>query len=40
MAYIDFVETVHKSTKRNYLERVINYDKKECTKIARGTGRG
>lgn len=35
MAYIDFVETVHKSTKRNYLERVIDYDKKECTKVAK-----
>ena len=34
MAYIDFIMKLHKSTKRDYLQRVIEYDKAECAEIA------
>lgn len=35
MAYIDFIMKLHKTTKRNYLERVIEHDKAECATIAK-----
>lgn len=35
MAYIDFIEAVHKSTKRDYLGRVNEASKAECAKIAK-----
>lgn len=38
MAYIDFIGKLHKSGKRNYLERVVEYDKAECAAIARQFG--
>lgn len=38
MAYIDFIEQVHTSTKRNYLERVIEHDKASCATIAKQFG--
>ena len=38
MAYIDFVSDLHKSTKRNYIERVISADKAQCAKIAKKYG--
>jgi protein-L-isoaspartate(D-aspartate) O-methyltransferase len=34
MAYIDFINRVHKSTKRDYLGRVNEADKAECAEIA------
>jgi protein-L-isoaspartate(D-aspartate) O-methyltransferase len=34
MAYIDFINKIHKSTKRNYLERVCTHDKVECAEKA------
>lgn len=34
MAYIDFINRVHKSTKRDYRERVCLHDKVECAEIA------
>ncbi len=34
MTYVDFVMKLHKSTKRNYLERVMKYDKAQCAKVA------
>jgi protein-L-isoaspartate(D-aspartate) O-methyltransferase len=34
MAYLDFINLVHKSTKRNYLERVTQADKAECAELA------
>ncbi len=34
MAYLDFINRVHKSTKRNYLERVTQADKAECAELA------
>jgi SAM-dependent methyltransferase len=34
MAYLDFINRVHKSTKRNYIERVTQADKAECAELA------
>jgi len=34
MAYVDFIMKLHKSTKRNYLERVVEHDKAECAEVA------
>ncbi len=38
MAYIDFVSEVHKSTKRDYIERVTSADKAECAAVAKKYG--
>ena len=38
MAYIDFIEQVHTSTKRDYIGRVIEADKAECAVIAKKFG--
>lgn len=35
MAYIDFLQTVHTRTPRNYLQRVVEHDKAECAGVAR-----
>lgn len=37
--YVDFIEKVHTSTKRNYLERVVDHDKIECASIANQFGK-
>jgi SAM-dependent methyltransferase len=34
MAYVDFVGAVHTTTKRNYVQRVIEHDKAECAETA------
>lgn len=34
MAYVDFIGQVHASTRRNYLERVVEHDKAECAAVA------
>jgi len=34
MAYVDFVSKIHTSTRRNYLERVVEHDKAECAEVA------
>lgn len=34
MAYVDFVMKLHKRTKRDYLERVVKYDKAACAEVA------
>ena len=39
MAYIDFIERVHTSTKRNYLQRVIEHDKAECATVSKRFGK-
>ena len=39
MAYVDFISRVHKSTKRDYLERVCVHDKAECAEVAVKFGR-
>jgi ubiquinone/menaquinone biosynthesis C-methylase UbiE len=38
MPLIDFVTETHKQTTRNYLERVTEHDKAECTEVARQFG--
>lgn len=38
MAYVDFVSDLHKTTIRNYVERVMSADKAECSKIAKEYG--
>ena len=34
MAYIDFIGKLHTSTKRNYVQRVVDHDKAECAEVA------
>lgn len=38
MAYINFIEQLHKSTKRDYVGRVLEADKAECAGIAKQYG--
>lgn len=38
MAYIDFVSDLHKSTKRDYVARVISDDKAACARVAKEYG--
>ena len=38
MQYIDFIESVHRSTKRDYIGRVVEHPKAECAKIAKKFG--
>jgi len=35
MAHIDFLQTVHTRTPRNYVQRVVEYDKAECATVSR-----
>ena len=35
LAYIDFLNTVHTQTPRNYVQRVVEHDKAACAEIAR-----
>lgn len=39
MAYIEFTKRLHTSTKRDYLERVVQHDKAACAVIAKKFGR-
>jgi SAM-dependent methyltransferase len=39
MAYVDFIMQLHNSTARNYLERVVDYDKAECATVAKQFGK-
>jgi ubiquinone/menaquinone biosynthesis C-methylase UbiE len=34
MAHVDFISKIHKSTKRDYVQRVVEHDKAECAEIA------
>jgi ubiquinone/menaquinone biosynthesis C-methylase UbiE len=34
MAYVDFLTTTHRITKRDYQQRVVEYDKAECAEVA------
>ncbi len=34
MAYVDFVMKLHKSTKRDYIARVVEHDKAQCSEVA------
>lgn len=38
MSYIDLVSQLHKTTKRDYLGRVVSNDKAECAKVAKKYG--
>ena len=38
MAYRDFISLIHKATKRNYLQRVVENDKAECALISKQFG--
>ncbi|MBK3732726.1 methyltransferase domain-containing protein [Azospirillum brasilense] len=35
MARIDFIQSLHSSTRRNYVQRVVEHDKAECAEVAR-----
>ena len=39
MAYVDFTMKLHTSTKRDYVERVVQYDKAECAEVATQYGK-
>ena len=39
MAYVDFMMKLHRSSKRDYLERVVEHDKAECSEVAIQYGR-
>jgi SAM-dependent methyltransferase len=39
MAYVDFISSIHKKTKRDYLARVNEYPKAEAAKLARQFGK-
>lgn len=38
MPYLDFISSIHKATKRNYLQRVLEHDKAECAAISKRFG--
>jgi SAM-dependent methyltransferase len=38
MAYIDFIQQLHSSTKRDYVQRVVDYDKAQCAAVAKQFG--
>jgi len=38
MAYVDFVMKLHQSTKRDYVARVVEFDKAECGPVAKQYG--
>lgn len=39
MANLNLIQNMHKKTKRNYVQRVIEYDKAKCSKIAKLFGK-
>ena len=39
MAYVDFLQKLHSSTPRDYVQRVVDHDKAECATIARQWGK-
>lgn len=34
MAHVDFIQSLHSSTKRDYVQRVVEFDKAECAEVA------
>lgn len=38
MAHLDFISGIHNATKRNYVQRVVDYDKAECATISKKFG--
>lgn len=39
MTHVDFISQLHKSTERDYLKRVVEHDKAECSEVAIQFGR-
>ncbi len=39
MAYLDFISIIHKATKRNYLQRVVECDKAACAEVSKKFGK-
>jgi SAM-dependent methyltransferase len=39
MATIDFIQILHSKTKRNYVQRVVEFDKAQCARVAKEFGR-
>jgi SAM-dependent methyltransferase len=39
MAHLDFISSIHKSTKRDYLQRVVEFDKAACAQISKQFGK-
>ncbi|SRR6266446_1882791 len=38
MAFLDFISGIHKATKRDYVQRVVEYDKAECATVSKKFG--
>ena len=39
MAFLDFISRIHKSTKRDYVQRVVEFDKATCAHISKKFGK-
>jgi ubiquinone/menaquinone biosynthesis C-methylase UbiE len=39
MAHVNFISKIHKSTKRDYVQRVVEYNKAECAKVSKEFGK-
>jgi SAM-dependent methyltransferase len=39
MAHLDFISAIHKATKRDYVQRVVEYDKAACAEISKQFGK-
>src|SRR6058998_3062377 len=39
MAHLDFISRIHKSTKRDYVQRVVEFDKAACAQISKQFGK-
>src|SRR5207245_9333939 len=39
MAFLDFISGIHKSTKRDYVQRVVEFDKAACAHISKKFGK-
>src|SRR5450755_2243575 len=39
MSQIDFIQKLHKGTSRNYVQRVVEFDKAECATVANQYGK-
>src|ERR1044071_7486659 len=39
MAHLDFISIIHKATKRDYLQRVLDADKAACAEVSKRFGR-
>jgi protein-L-isoaspartate(D-aspartate) O-methyltransferase len=39
MAYLDFISSIHKSTRRDYVQRVVEFDKAACAQISKQFGK-